>query len=97
MNDEQVKWEKDKHRYSLVGGPAGSRTLVDRLYDLLPTNPDEAVDADALTSKYSAAHGRITARTVENELSKLKKKPSVVQVEGTGVKGKPGRLYRKET
>lgn len=94
MNGQQVKWEQDKHRYVLIGGAAREENIVQRLFDLLPTHSDEALDGESLASEYSATHGKISPRTVENALPDLKKRTGVRQTKGTGTKGNPARLYK---
>ena len=95
MNGEQVKWEKDTYRFVLVGGPADPSTVLEKLLNLLPRNANEAVDSKSLASSYLEKHGPISPRTVENHMATLKKRQGVQQIEGTGMKGIPARLYRK--
>jgi hypothetical protein len=94
MNEEQVKWEKESHRFVLVGRAAHALTFVEKLLSLLPTAADKAVDAAALALLHLGTYGSTTPGSVENNLPKLKEYPSVRQVKGTGVKGTPARLYK---
>jgi RecA-family ATPase len=39
INGEQIKWEREQHRYVLAGGAARAESLADKLFDLLPKDP----------------------------------------------------------
>jgi hypothetical protein len=94
LNGVQVKWEKEKFHYVLVG-MAGKDVTVERLFKVLTSDRDEPMDAQALATMYKATYGTaIELRTVRNLLPTLKKHPSVRQLDGTGKKGIPAKLYK---
>lgn len=95
LNGVQVKWEKDKFHYVLLGTARKEENTVERLLNLLTRDSEDAMDAEALSIMYKATYGKkIKARTVENYIPELKEHPSVRQLDGTGIRGIPAKLYK---
>jgi hypothetical protein len=87
LNGVQVKWEKEKYHYVLAGTARKEENTVEQLLNILTADSGDAMDAEALSIMYKTKY-------VGNCIPALKRHPSVRQLDGTGKKGIPSKLYK---